>query len=370
MLKEHEQFLADYALRSATCGGRCYPEKTHLFRNEFQRDRDRVIHSRAFRQLEAKTQVYVHGSESRIRTRLTHTIEVAAIARTLARALRVNEDLAETIALAHDLGHPPFGHCGERKLNRIMEAYGGFDHNLQALRIVDKLEIKYPFYNGLNLTMETRAGLLKHRDKQTAFLDGAILPLYGSVEAQIADVADDLTYLAHDIDDGLEIGLLDDECLRENAVWNYARESAMENGATESMRSFLPFVVRCFIDNAVADVVAESRRRLEKLSPKSSSDVRVHTEKVVDFRNGFGKEMTALKKFLYANLYFSDKVSEMSHVEADKLQHVFEYFYGNPDRMGSDTIARIESEGLMRSVCDCVASLTDPEAKAIYEDVN
>lgn len=370
MFIEHEKFLADFALRSAECGGRRFQEKEHLFRNEFQRDRDRVIHSRAFRQLEAKTQVFIQGSESRIRTRLTHTIEVAAIARTLARALKVNEDLTETIALAHDLGHPPFGHCGERKLNEIMKESGGFDHNLQALRIVDKLEIKYPFYDGLNLTYETRAGLLKHRDKQKAFLDGGELPRNGSIEAQIADIADDLTYMAHDIDDGLAIGILNDDFLRETAVWNYARETALENGADPSMSSFLPFVVRCFIDNAVADVVAESKLRLRELSPKSNQDVRNYGSKVVSFRSTFEKEMNVLKNFLYTNIYFSPKVSELSDSESAKLELIFDSFKQKPEKMGKDALTRVESDGLMRTVCDHVASLTDPEAQAIFSQIS
>ena len=199
------RFLAPYAIHSHQKSSRRYPEKPHPFRTDFQRDRDRILHSKAFRRLEYKTQVFLSGSGDHLRNRLTHTIEVAAIARTIARALGLNEDLTEAIALAHDLGHSPYGHAGERALHQLMKDHGGFDHNLQALRIVDFLELKYPEYDGINLSWEVRSGLMKHRDQNTV-LDGIVLAPRPSLEAQVADLADDITYYGHDTDDGLDSG--------------------------------------------------------------------------------------------------------------------------------------------------------------------
>ena len=219
--------LAPYAVRTAASQGRKFPERRHDFRAEFQRDRDRILHCRAFRRLEYKTQVFVSGNQDHYRTRLTHTIEMAAVARTLARALRANEDLAEAIALAHDLGHSPFGHSGERELNELMRAEGGFDHNEQGLRCVELLEYRYPDFPGLNLTWEVRAGLLKHQAAQPgATPDGHPLGPFQFLEAQIADLADDLTYLAHDADDGFEAGLLTEPQLDAQPLWQMAAANA------------------------------------------------------------------------------------------------------------------------------------------------
>ncbi|MCK5845101.1 MAG: dNTP triphosphohydrolase, partial [Victivallales bacterium] len=208
--RHEDSDLAPYATHNLSSRGRAHPEKPHPLRTDFQRDRDRVLHSRSFRRLEYKTQVFLNGEGDHLRTRLTHTIEVAAVTRTIARALYLNEDLAETIALAHDLGHTPFGHPGESALDDLMRDHDGFDHNDQALRVLEKLERKYPDYDGLNLTWEVRSGLVKHRSTgKIKEIDGVALSKSPSLESQAADLADDLTYYGHDVDDGLEAELID-----------------------------------------------------------------------------------------------------------------------------------------------------------------
>ena len=354
-----------YAQKADESKGRMHPELGHEFRNGFQRDRDRVIHSKAFRQLEGKTQVFVHGSANRIRTRLTHTIEVAAIARTIARSLNVNEDLVETIALAHDLGHPPFGHSGERSLNELMTHYGGFDHNLQTLRIVDFLEMKYPHFIGLNLTWETRTGLLKHRNDGSK-LDGVLLPPSCSIEGQIADLADDLTYIAHDIDDGLELGILDDSLLQENMLWNLARESAMSQGADEKNHVFLPFTIRCFINNAVKDVIHESRQRLEVLAPTSALDIKNHPEPVIAFSDWFRVEMAKTKDFMFENMYFSKDVVETTQQSTQMLEFLFLYYCNHPEELAKKYRRKIDKYGLERTICDLLSRCTDREVKLLF----
>ncbi|MGL4853840.1 MAG: dGTP triphosphohydrolase [Lentisphaeria bacterium] len=355
----------DYVACKMKNSNRKYIEAEHGYRNEFQRDRDRVIHSKAFRQLEAKTQVFINGVHNRIRTRLTHTIEVSAIARTLARALGVNEDLAETIALAHDLGHSPFGHGGEVVLNELMGNFGGFEHNRQSLKIVDELEIKYPHFMGLNLTWGTRSGLVKHRQASPC-LDGEYLPKFGSIEAQIADIADDLTYLAHDIDDGLSLGLLNISHLRENVVWLYAEERAKEGGALIGSLAYIPYSIRCFIDNAVADVVAESKKRFAGISKDSF----VCSEKIVEFSEVFRKNMEIMKKFMYKNLYYCDAVKEVTAKHANMLRVLFDYYCRAPELLEGVYALQLKKDVTEIAVCDYISSLNDIEAKNLYLQIS
>src|SRR5580658_9848366 len=257
-LEERErQMLAPFAQLSGETRGRLYPESPPPWRTEYQRDRDRVIHSRAFRRLEYKTQVFLNGTGDHLRTRLTHTMEVAAMARSLARALRLNEDLAETIALAHDLGHSPFGHRGEAVLNKLMREHGGFEHNRQSLRIVEELEEKYPGFRGLNLTWEVREGLIKH---QTSYdqpgLRKGFTAKSPALEAQICNLADELIYGSHDLDDGLEAGLLSEEELRRHVrVFAQASETVRKEHGPLSGEVRRYFVIRCIIDDQVRDVV-------------------------------------------------------------------------------------------------------------------
>jgi dGTPase len=265
--------LAPAACRSAASRGRKYPEPPHSYRSEFQRDRDRVIHCRAFRRLEYKTQVFVNGTADHYRTRLTHTIEMAAVGRTMARALRLNEDLTEAIALAHDIGHSPFGHSGEYALNELMKDHGGFDHNVQSLRWVEQLERRYPDFPGLNLTWETRAGLRKHLAQAPgAELDGTAIGPFQCLEAQVADVADDLTYHAHDVDDGLEAGLLNEEMLDSLELWREAARLVRQQYGRLGERERLAMTVRGLLDIQVQDALDHTAGRLARHRPQSPDE--------------------------------------------------------------------------------------------------
>src|SRR5437867_4285674 len=259
-----KQTLAPYAQLSADTRGRNYPEAPPEWRTEYQRDRDRVIHSRAFRRLEYKTQVFLNGTGDHLRTRLTHTIEVASISRTIARALRLNEDLAEAIALAHDLGHSPFGHSGEEILAECMREHGGFEHNRQSLRVVELLENAYPDFPGLNLTFEVREGLKKHERK-----DG-----FPSLEAQIADLADEITYYSHDLDDAVDFEILSAAQLEENEVWKRSQRDVLARYPDAREPELHKLIIRNIIDVQVQDVVATSATSITKANPKNTGDVR------------------------------------------------------------------------------------------------
>src|SRR6266446_1509320 len=279
------QNLAPYAQFSADTRGRKYPEEPPDWRTHYQRDRDRVIHSRAFRRLEYKTQVFLNGTGDHLRTRLTHTMEVAAIARNIARALKLNEDLAETIALAHDLGHSPFGHKGEDVLNRLMKGHGGFEHNRHSLRIVEEIEQKYPRFAGLNLSWEVREGLIKHRtsydhpDKRAGFNARS-----SSLEAQVANLADEITYYSHDLDDGLDSGLLSEKQLnREIRIWRQAARKVQKEFGTLADECRRYVIIRCIIDMQVKDVVQTTEARILGAGVKSADDVRSQPRALVQY---------------------------------------------------------------------------------------
>ena len=361
------QWLAAYAVRTSQSQGRTYPERRHDFRAEFQRDRDRILHSRAFRRLEYKTQVFVSGNQDHYRTRLTHTIEMAAVARTMARALRVNEDLAEAIALAHDLGHSPFGHSGEHELNELMRADGGFDHNEQGLRCVELLEYRYPDFPGLNLTWEVRAGLLKHRAAQPdAALDGHPLGPFQCLEAQIADVADDLTYLAHDADDGFDAGLLTEAQLEAQLLWQLAAGRAREEFAVIPADRRISITVRCLLNLLVEDALNTSAARLEKLQPQSWADVQRGGEAMVALSAELLPHMLAFKAFLFKNMYWHPAVLDANTAAVRMMRRLFLHYVAHPETMGAKARARMPREGLRRTVCDYVAGMTDRYALEEY----
>src|SRR5882672_8532551 len=281
--KRERQFLAPYAQFSADSRGRKHQEEPPEFRTQYQRDRDRVIHSRAFRRLEYKTQVFLNGTGDHLRTRLTHTMEVAAIAGNISRALRLNEDLTETIALAHDLGHSPFGHKGEKALSRLMRQHGGFEHNRQSLRVVEELEQKYPDHPGLNLTWEVREGLVKHfgphehPSRRKGFQANC-----SSLEAQVANLADEITYYSHDLDDGLDSGLLSETQLRhEVELWSYAsRKVQRQNGhLPDETRIYL--ILRCITDEQVIDVVETTEQLVIDSGVNSADEVRLQPRNLV-----------------------------------------------------------------------------------------
>lgn len=366
LAQESCNLIACAVKADGTAVRRVHPEAIHPFRTDFQRDRDRVLHSHAFRRLEYKTQVFLSGSGDHLRNRLTHTIEVAAIARTISNALCLNGDLTEAVALAHDLGHTPFGHAGERAMNLILADHGGFDHNMQALRVIDHLEVKYPEYNGINLTIATRSALIKHRTPGVTALDGVILPPSPGLEAQVADIADDLTYYGHDVDDGLDSGLLHPDMFRELEIWQRACEKAKERNYLPGDNRFIPYAVRCLIDMMVGDVIRYSSEQISTINPQSPDEVMNLDEPLVSFSPEFKKITDELKAFLYENLYFGKVLSQLNELSRSRISFLYEYFLKHPDEMGDSARNRIDEDGLVRAVADHIAGMTDTFAVSEY----
>ena len=351
--------LAPFAEKSGESRGRKYSEPSHAYRTEFQRDRARIIHSRAFRRMEYKTQVFLNGAGDHLRTRLTHSIEVASISRTIARALRLNEDLAEAIALAHDLGHAPFGHSGEEMLAECMRDHGGFDHNRQSLRLVELLETPYPNFPGLNLTFEVREGLRKH---EASYEFPA--PEHGkyhcpSLEAQVADLADEITYYSHDLDDAVDFEILSATQLEENEVWRRSHHAVLANYAGARQPDLHKLIIRGIIDNEVHDLVAASAKSIAESGVQSADDVRRQMTPLIRYSDELTEANRALRKFLYQNVYYHPRVSEVNRRACEMLRRVFEAYLVDPDRLGDGATRRIEKEGLHRTVCDYVAGMTD-----------
>lgn len=353
--------LAAYAQSSRDSAGRAHPEPPHAFRPAFQRDRDRILRSRAFRRLEYKTQVFLNGTGDHLRTRLTHTIEVAAIGRTIARALALNEDLVEAIALAHDLGHPPVGHSGEQTLDRLMRAYGGFDHNEQSQRIVEHIESPYPDFRGLNLSFEVLEGLQKHRafyDPPPHAAEAGPQPS-PSLEAQIANLADEITYYSHDLDDGLDAGLIRPDQLEEVTLWVDCRIAARGRFAGLPDEALPDAIIRMLIDREVEDVIATTAARIAASGVGSVGDVRRQPELLVRYSDPLLKANKQLRRFLHQNLYFHPAVADVNQRACDRLEHVFLAYLERPGLLGRATAARIASDGLERTVCDYLSGMTD-----------
>jgi dGTPase len=349
--------LAPFAEKSGESRGRNYSEPSHAYRTEFQRDRARIIHSRAFRRMEYKTQVFLNGTGDHLRTRLTHSIEVASISRTIARALALNEDLAEAIALAHDLGHAPFGHSGEEILAECMLGHGGFDHNRQSLRVVELLETPYPNFPGLNLTFEVREGLQKHEHAfQTP--QGETYR-YTSLEAQVADLADEITYYSHDLDDAVDFEILSPAQLEQNEVWRKSQRAVLSRYGTEHDPELHKLIIRDIIDNEVHDLVKTSAQSIAESGVQSPDDVRRQTAPLIRYSDEFAQANRALRKFLYQNVYYHPRVSEVNRRACEMLRRVFETYLADPERLGDGATKRIEKEGLHRTVCDYVAGMTD-----------
>jgi dGTPase len=350
-----DRLLAPYALRAAATAGRRHPEPPHPFRTAFQRDRARIVHSRAFRRLEYKTQVFLNGTGDHLRTRLTHTIEVAQVSRTIARSLALNEDLAEGVALAHDLGHSPFGHAGEEVLRELMAGHGGFEHNLQSLRVVEWIEVKYPEFDGLNLSLEVLEGLDKHGGKRG---DGATARQL-SLEAQVANLSDEIAYYSHDIEDGLLHGLLSRDALSELAAWKEIAETVGADEAAAGGRDLSGYIVRCLIDRQVEDVILASHRALSEADVTSPDGAREHPEPLIRYSEGRAAMNRELRAFLYENLYLSPAVAEVNRAARALLRGYFEAVFGSPSLLGGQAARRIERDGLHRTVCDYVAGMTD-----------
>lgn len=373
--------MQPYAVIEQASRGRLRPEPGDEFRGEFQRDRDRIIHSAAFRRLEYKTQVFVNHEGDMFRTRLTHSIEVAQIARTIARGLEVNEDLTEAIALAHDLGHTPFGHAGQDALHACMRRFGGFEHNLQSLRVVDLLEEKYAAFPGLNLSFETREGILKHCSKTVAHTLGSVAERFinggqPSLEAQIANLADEIAYNNHDVDDALRAGLIAVQDL--DSVASFVDCQREVNGLWPSLsdRRAIHEIIRRMINAQVTDVLVASRQAIETTAPASVDDVRKLKQPLVRFSAPMRSQHLALKRFLREHVYRHYRVRRMSVKAARVVRELFKSFLSDPRLMpdeARDRVFELEAEygraGRARGVADYVAGMTDRFAIAEHQRI-
>ena len=355
---ENEQ-LAPYGFRSRDSRGREYPDPERPYRTAFQRDRDRIIHTTAFRRLEYKTQVFVITEGDYYRTRLTHTLEVAQIGRSIARALGGNEDLVEAICLAHDLGHTPFGHAGEHALAELMSEHGGFEHNRQSFRIVTTLENRFPNFPGLNLTYELREGMVKHETEyDISDADGYEPEKRGSLEAQISNVADETAYTAHDLDDGLRSGLLGIGQLEEIALWTTLRESIGWTGMEldDVTRHQL---IRRLIGLEISDLLKSTSSALEVSGVQSANDLQLYSSNVVLHSDAFTEMNRELKIFLFENMYRHYRVYRMQIKAEHILQDLFKAYLENPGILPSEVQARAEVGDFHRAICDYIAGMTD-----------
>ena len=353
--------LAPYGLRSAASRGRQYPEAESATRTAFTRDRDRIIHSTAFRRLMYKTQVFVFYEGDHYRTRLTHTLEVAQLGRSLARGLGGNEDLAEAICLAHDLGHAPFGHAGEHSLNALMADYGGFNHNTQSYRIVTELERRYPDFPGLNLSYETREGMLKHETDYDVSEAAAYEPeKRASLEAQIANLADEIAYDAHDLDDGLRAGLFTLEDLDELAIWRELCDSAGWQPGASFSSLHRHEIVRELIGRSVTDVMNQTAATLEAAAIDSPEKLQRHPTNVVAYSPAFGEKVRALKSFLFARMYRHYRLVRMQTKAERFIAELFAAYMKEPDMLPRETRLQLdENASRARVIADYIAGMTD-----------
>ncbi|MFV1948840.1 MAG: deoxyguanosinetriphosphate triphosphohydrolase [Anaerolineales bacterium] len=352
--------LAPYGIRSKDSKGRKYPDSKPIYRTAFQRDRDRILHTTAFRRLEYKTQVFLNTEGDYYRTRLTHTLEVAQIGRTLARALGANEDLEEAICLAHDLGHSPFGHSGERILNQLMKESGGFDHNKQSLRIVTKLEKRFVDFPGLNLTWETREGIVKHETEYDISDANDYDPeLRGHLEAQIANAADELAYSAHDLDDGLRSGLISPPMLEDLALWKILIKSVGWRKGGELNELDRKRIIRRMIGLEVEDVIKSTDQAIQKSGVNSVKELQSLPHNVIQFSQSMGKNNRELKDFLFKNLYQNHRVIRMQVKAVRIISELFNAYLKDPLMLPEHIQAGIDDKGLERSICDYIAGMTD-----------
>jgi len=373
--------LACYAASEENSIGREFQESEPSYRNQFQRDRDRVVHSSAFRRLEYKTQVFVNHVGDMFRTRLTHSIEVAQIGRTISRALQLNEDLTEAVCLAHDLGHTPFGHAGQDELNRCMKEFGGFEHNLQSLRVVDVLEEKYAEFSGLNLMYETREGILKHCSRSKAkelgnigqrFLD----KLQPGLEAQVADIADQIAYNNHDVDDGLRAGLITFDQLASCELFSREQTLVRKKWPALSTRRTIHEVIRRMINTLVSDLIVTSQANIASLNPSTIHDVRNAGEPMIGLSENVAAQNQELKRFLNKNLYKHEKVEKMSEEAKQVVRRLFNGFMSSPELLPEGVQKNIGmqeavqgKQGKARVIADYIAGMTDRFAYAELERI-
>ena len=360
MLEELEdKSLAPYGMRSKHSKGRAYLDREPNYRTAFQRDRDRILHTTAFRRLEYKTQVFINYEGDYFRTRLTHTLEVAQIGRTLARALGANEDLVEAICLAHDLGHSPFGHSGESALARLMRDHGGFDHNKQSYRIVTELEQRYPEFSGLNLTWEVREGIVKHESEYDVSDARDLDPeLRGNLETQIANVADELAYTTHDLDDGLRSGMITPQILDGVALWEILKETYNWHGPSlndvERHR-----MIRHLVGIMVTDMVQATDMRLKNCNAKSAFDLQKLNYNVIGYSEDMHRRNREIKDLLYQKLYRHYRVMRMQVKSENIIKNLFEAYTSEPAMLPTQYQQFIAGRGLHRTVCDYIAGMTD-----------
>ena len=363
LVRDFDAGLAPYAAHSAQSRGRTHAEPGPGSRSEYQRDRDRIIHSTAFRRLEYKTQVFINHEGDLFRTRLTHSIEVAQIGRTLARSLRLNEDLVEATALAHDLGHTPFGHVGQDVLNECMKDFGGFEHNLQSLRVVDHLEEHYGAFDGLNLTFETREGILKHCSLNNARQLGELGQRFiersqPSLEAQLTNLADEIAYNNHDIDDGLRSGLITMAQMEEVELFARLHREVEARYPGLPGRRALYETIRLMITAMTADLVDTSARLIAEAAPASIDDVRA-APPLIRFSDAMRAETVALKRFLYANLYRHFQVNRMRVKASRIVRELFEAFLADPVLLPGDYQVQGDPHKQARKIADYIAGMTD-----------
>jgi dGTPase len=354
-----ESYLAPYASKSSQTRGRVHPEEEHPYRTAYTRDRDRIIHSSAFRRLEYKTQVFVYHEGDYYRTRLTHTLEVAQIARIIGRALNLNEDLCEAIALSHDIGHPPFGHSGETALNELMRDDGGFEHNVHTLRIIDKIERRYKDFRGINLTWETREAVAKHSKAASHPTLAAFNQFPNpSIEAQATDAADSIAYVSHDMDDGLKSGLITADMLEEVEIWRTAREKAKVSGALSSdMANYQ--VIRNIIEAQVSDLVRQTEENIKRLSIASPDGARKAAEKVAEFSAGMTKLRGELREFLRTKMYKHSKIIRMEDKAYRVVEGLFRAYDKRPELLPEHVQKRLAEVGRRQLISDYVAGMTD-----------
>ncbi|MCQ9206612.1 MAG: deoxyguanosinetriphosphate triphosphohydrolase [Omnitrophica bacterium] len=367
--KREYSILAPYATKSAETKGRVYEEKEHAYRTVYQRDKDRVVYSTAFRRLEYKTQVFVNHEGDHYRTRLTHTLEVVQIAKTIARALMLNTDLVEAIAFAHDLGHTPFGHSGEDALGELMLDRGGFEHNSQGLRVVDVLEKIYPDFPGLNLTYEVREGIIKHStpfDKPRPYIP---FESKGSppLEVQVVDIADEIAYDNHDLDDGLASGLLSDVELGNTALWKQVASITKKNYPRISKKIRKSQIIRCLIDLQVTDVIKNTEKRLKKFKIASPNGVRNFPERIMSFSGEISALRRPLREFLVKHLYSHYRVIRMSKKAARIIRELFCTYIKNPEQLPPSHASRGKKSDIYTVVCDYIAGMTDRYALDEYK---
>lgn len=363
-----ESLLAPYAVKSGKSRGRKASEPEDPYRSVFQRDRDRVIHSAAFRRLEYKTQVFVNHEGDHYRTRLTHTIEVSQIARSISRALRLSEDLTEAIVLAHDLGHTPFGHAGERVMDGLMEGEGGFEHNLQSLRVVDVLEKRYPRFDGLNLSFEVREGICKHSSDydHPPDIPEFSAPGYPCLEAQVADIADEIAYCNHDVEDGLRSGMLTSSSLAQVAIWRDALESVRDIYKASDEDVGISRAISFMISTLTRDLIRTTFDRLKENDIKSPDEGRKCRVKCVSFDPEIASRKRELKDFLLREMYGNYRVIRMEEKARRIIGDLFRAYCDRPAQLPPHIFMRVKQEGIKRVVCDYIAGMTDRYAMDEY----